>query len=411
MHPARTWKWILGVEDTVIETLHPEGDRLIVRVRPMARARRRCGRCGRRCSAYDRGDGRRRWRGLDLGTVRVYLEAESPRVRCVEHGVVVAAVPWARHGAGFTRAFDDMTAWLAKECAKTAIQALMRISWPTVGRIISRVMADAGPPSDRLKNLRRIGIDEVSYRKGQRYLTVVVDHDTGKLVWAAPGADKATLNRFFDLLGHDGCQTIELVSADAASWIREVVTDRCINAEMCMDAFHVVQWATQALDEVRRQYWRKARTWGQHWKAHDLRGARWALLKNPEDLTDRQRIVLAELQETNKDLFRAYLLKEQLRAVFQAPSDGATRLLDSWLVWARRCRLEPFVKVASTITQLRDQVVSALQHRLSNARVEATNTGIRLITRRAYGFHSPQALIALAMLRFGALCPDLPGRA
>ncbi len=130
--------------------------------------------------------------------MQAFVEADAPRVQCREHGVVVAAVPWARHGAGHTRAFDDTVAWLATQSSRTSVRQLMRVAWPTVGAIITRVRADIDAQVDRLAGLRRIGIDEISYKKNHRYLTVVVDHDTGRLVWAAPGNDKATLAAFFD---------------------------------------------------------------------------------------------------------------------------------------------------------------------------------------------------------------------
>ncbi len=184
----------------------------MVAVRPRKGAKRRCGRCGRRCAGFDQGQGRRRWRALDLGTVRAFLEADAPRVACPAHGVVVAQVPWARHGAGHTLAFDATAAWLAVHCSKQAVGELLRVAWRTVGRIVTRVAADATQAIDPLAGLRRIGIDEVSYKRGHRYLTVVVDHDTGRLLWAAPGHDAATLGRFFDLLGEQRCQQIRLAS-------------------------------------------------------------------------------------------------------------------------------------------------------------------------------------------------------
>jgi transposase len=121
---------------------------------------------------------------LDLGVVRAYLEAEAPRVCCPEHGVVVAAVPWARLGAGHTRALDDTAAWLAVHTSKQAVGELLRVAWATVGRIVTRVVADAEASRDRLAGLRRIGIDEVSYKRGHRYLTVVVDTTPGG--WCGP---------------------------------------------------------------------------------------------------------------------------------------------------------------------------------------------------------------------------------
>ena len=197
MRNARVWAGLFGVDHTVVERLEFDEDEqlLVAHVRPTRSRRGRCGRCDRRCRGYDRGEGRRRWRALDLGTVRAVLEADAPRVSCPEHGVVVAGVPWARHGAGHTYAFDDTVAWLAVACSKTAVTELMRIAWRTVGAIITRVSADLEASTDRLEGLRRIGIDEISYKRGHRYLTVVVDHDARRLVWAAPGRDKATLTR------------------------------------------------------------------------------------------------------------------------------------------------------------------------------------------------------------------------
>jgi transposase len=410
---ARLWARLLGVERTVVEGVEfdEEAGALVVAVRPCRGERRRCGICRRRCPGYDEGEGRRRWRALDLGTTRCYLEAEAPRVSCRRHGVVVAAVPWARHDARFTRSFDDQAAWLACQCSKRAVSELLRIAWLSVGRIVSRVAAEARARRDPLDYLVSIGIDEISHRKGQRYLTVVVDHASGLLVWAHPGRDRKTLHRFFDLLGDERCARIELVSADGADWIEEVVRERCPNASLCLDPFHVVKWASDALDEVRREVWNAARRAGQTADAKALKGARFCLWKNPEDLTRRQQARLAEIAQTNEPLYRAYLLKEQLRQALKLPAAEALALLEQWLAWARRSQLPPFVTLAQQITAHLPGIEAALTHGLSNARTESVNTRIRLIARRAFGFHSPEALIALALLSLGGLCPPLPGRA
>lgn len=250
MQSRTIWRRLLGVEKTVVEDVEFEEEfdgtvSLVASVRPTSRAASRCGVCGRKAGLYDRGEGRRRWRGLDFGEVQVFLEAEAPRVRCREHAVVVAAVPWARHGAGHTHAFDQQVAWLATQASKTAITVLMRIAWRTVGAIITRYWADTCAALDAFAGLRKIGIDEISYKKGHKYLTVVVDHDSGRLVWAAPGRDKATLGSFFDALaasgetvGEDRCSLITHVSADGAEWIAGVVASRCPNAVRCADPFN-----------------------------------------------------------------------------------------------------------------------------------------------------------------------------
>ena len=413
MRSARVWKRLLGVEHTVVEqVLYDEEDgAVIAMVRPTRSRRGRCGVCGRKCRGYDQGEGRRRWRALDLGVVQAFLEADAPRVRCAEHGVVVAGVPWARHGAGFTRTLEDTAAWLATHTSRSVVAELLRVAWRSVGRICERVAAEAAQHTDRFAGLRRIGIDEISHRKGQRYLTIVVDHDSGRLVWASPGRDEQTLEGFFDALGPTRCEGIELVSADAAGWIANVVARRCPQARICLDPFHIVAWATDALDEVRRETWNAARRGGDTTLARELKGARFALWKNPGDLTARQRGKLGRIAEVNRPLYRAYLLKEELRLVFKVKGPRAVALLDAWLAWARRCRIPAFVELANKIARHRAGIVAALTQGLSNALAESTNTKIRLLTRVAFGFHSPQALIGLAMLSLGGLCPPLPGRA
>ncbi len=402
----------LGVECAVVEDVAWEEEqtveaRLVLRVRPRHQERGRCPQCGSRCAGYDAGEGLRRWRAPDVGLVPVFVEAQAPRIECPHHGVLVARVPWARPGSRFTRTFEDTVAWLAVRTDKTTLSNLMSIAWRTVGRILERVSNTARATMDPLANLVRIGIDEVAYRKGHRYLTVVIDHDSGRLLWASPGHDEATLRTFFDSLGEERAKALQLVSADAAAWIANVVRERCPNAVLCLDPFHVVQWATRALDEVRRNVWNALRESGKSDLAQTLKHARWALWKNPEDLSAAQTTSLAAIQRDNASLYRAYLLKEQLRAVFQSGIQGI-ELLDRWLRWAARSKLKPFVKLARSVRNHRRGIYAALIHGLSNARIEAANTKLRLLTRLAYGFHSHAPMIALAMLKLGGLCPSLP---
>lgn len=412
MRTGSLWACLLGVEQTVVMNvrLDEEEGVLIARVRPHRRQRNKCGHCGVRRGRYDNGDGPRRWRALDLGTIRAYLEAPAPRVNCPEHGVVVAAVPWGRHDSPFTGSFEDQAAWLTTHTSKSTVSNLMRVVWRTVGGIVTRVVAEAESLVDRFAGLRRIGIDEISYRKGHKYLTVVVDHKRGRLLWAKEGHDEKTLALFFGKLGKRRCARIELVSADAASWIANVVKEWCPNAKLCLDPFHVVSWATDALDVVRREVWNEARRAGDTALAKELKDARFALWKNPENRTEKQDRQLASVAEINEPLFRGYLLKEQLREVFRLKGEAGKRLLQRWLVWARRCRIPSFVKVAKTITERLVDVEATLDSGLSNGLVESTNTKIRLLTRLAFGFHSAEPLISLAMLALGGLCPELPGR-
>lgn len=408
---ATVWRRVLGVDRaTVIESVEDEDDSIVAHVRPRRDSKRRCGRCGQRGPGYDQGEGRRRWRALDLGTVRCYLEADSPRVDCPTHGPTVAQVPWARHDTGHTRDFDDLAAWLVTHTAKSTLCELLRIAWRTVGSIIDRVVADGRAAHDPFDGLRRIGLDEISYKRGHRYLLVAVDHDTGRLIWVAVGKTKKTLEGFFDLVGEQRCKKIALVSADAAEWIGEVVAERCANATLCTDGFHVVKWATDALDDVRREVWNQARRSGMAAHADELKGARYALWKNPEDLTERQEAKLAWIATVNTRLYRAYLLKEQLRAIIRIKGRRGLKMLDAWLAWASRCRIGAFVELGRKIRKNRPGIEAALTHDLSNALIESTNTKLRVLHRMAFGFKKPEHLIALALLDRGGYCPPLPGR-
>jgi transposase len=305
--------------------------------------------------------------------------------------------------------------------SKSAVVELLRIGWRTVGAIVARVGAEIDTTIDRLDGLTRIGIDEISYKRSHRYLTVVVDHDTGRLVWAAPGRDQATLGRFFDELGDQRAARITHVSADMAGWIARTVAARAPAAVRCADPFHVVAWATDALDLERRRAWNHASgrrhtnpTLGGHvmatGHAKAFKWSRYALWKNPENLTDKQRAQLDWIAKTDPRLHRAYLLKEGLRVVFQLKGDTGKEALDHWISWARRCRIPAFVKLQRRIVKHRAAIDATLDSGLSNGLIESTNTKIRLITRIAFGFHGPEPLIALAMLALGGHCPALPGR-
>jgi transposase len=414
LRAVRVWRSVLGVQHTVIEKveLERQGEEevLVATVRPTRSRQGRCGRCDRQAPQYDNGEGPRRWRSLDTGMTRVYLQAAAPRVRCPTHGVVVAAVPWARHGSRFTSAFEDTVAWLACHAALSVLAVLLRVTWRSVATIITRVVAQRSATTDRLTGLRRIGVDEISYRKGHRYLLVVVDHDTGRLVWADKGRDSATLRRFFDVLGEERAALLTHISADGAEWIHTVAAERAPQALVCLDAFHVVAWATAALDAVRRGLGNQLRRDGKTDQAKALKNSRWALLKNPPALTGDQRTTVATIAKTNHPLYRAYLLKEQLREVFATKGATGRQLLAGWLSWATRSRIPEFAALAKTIKRFLPLIHNTLNHGLGNALSEATNTHLRLLTRRAYGYHSAEALIAMATLTRGRLCPPLPGR-
>lgn len=388
------------------------GLNVITVVVALRRRRLICPHCGHNTRyRYDTRPCPSRWRHLDLGVWRVQVEATLRRLRCPTHGVVVEAVPFARPGAHLTRDFDDLMAWLATRMDKTSIARLCRVSWRTVGRACERVVATE-LDSGRLDGLFRIGVDEISWRKHHKYLTLVVDHDRGVVVWGAQGRDAKTLDKFFDELGEDRSALIEAVSLDLGpAYLKSVqAPGHAPQAIVCADIFHVVKLVGDALDEVRRELWQQLRRLPDDRWAKDFKGSRWALLKNPEDLTDRQADQLARIRRNRGGIWRAYEMKEQFRAIFAGDltRDEAAVLLDRWCARAQRSRLAPFVKCARTMRARRDLILNAVEHGISNGRVEGLNTKVRLIVRRAYGFHSADAALALVMLGAGPIDLKLP---
>jgi transposase len=374
------------------------------------RSRRLTCPCGWSTAAvYDRS--RRRWRHLDLGAARLFLEAEVRRLACRRcQRVRTETVPWARPGARFTRDFEDVVAWLAQRTDKTTITRLLRCSWEAVAAIVVRVVA-AHIDDARLDGLYQVGVDEVSYRKGHRYLTVVADHDRdGAVIWAGEGKSGATLARFFDQLGAERAAQLRAVSVDLHGAYARVAGACAPQARVCADPFHVVKLANHALDEVRRGEWNRARhaagivrrpSGRIHTNpAADLvKHTRWALLKDPANLTVAQQQTLARLRRARHVLFRAWALKEELRDLYRLPPGRQSDAhLDAWLARACRSRIPAMVALSATIRAHRSQILAAVELGLSNSKLEGLNSKIRLINHRGYGHHTATAVIAMIYL-------------
>ncbi len=421
MHTKSLIKKLLRIDRIVIEDVNfeevAEEEICIIQARPLSRDAHRCPLCGKSCPGYDSASKRRRWRSLDFGTRRVYIEANAPRIKCVDHGVLVAKVPWARHKSEYTYDFENSVTWLTLHATSQDVSEYFRIDWHTVGSIARRVQEslEQSAPS-RFDNLEDIGIDETSYKKGHKYMTVVVDHKTGSLIWVRKGYGKTILTEFFKELTEEQRKSIKHVTGDGAKWISECVSDFCPNAERCVDPFHVVGWATDCLDEVRKVAARKAKKEASKEKVDPVKKKenkkveKYALLKNPENMTKNQQAFMEMLIKSNKMLYRAYLLKEKLRLVFKHTYDEAKKELNGWLKWAQRCRIPEFVELCKKIKRHKDAILAAIKYGLTNARIEAINNKIKVTIRMGYGYRNIDNLIALVRLKCSGEPFVLPGR-
>ncbi|MGI8800718.1 MAG: transposase [Solirubrobacteraceae bacterium] len=434
---------LLRLEGVWIRAVRFEPGRVVVEV-ALRRRRLVCPLCG--YSTRARRDTRpvdSVWRHLDLGTWRLEIHARRRRVDCPVHGVRAEAVPFARPHCGFTRDFEALVAWLATRTDKTTVKRLVRVDWGTVGRIIERVCVEEIDP-DRISDLYEIGVDEVSWRKQHRYLTLVVDHQRRRVVWGTAGAGAAAADTFFAELDPDqapvplapqpaepaeiGAQPpesqhaapepvgprprvgeraarLKAISLDMGAGYAKSAREHAPQAVICIDPFHVVALANKALDAVRREYWNEPRQVGDQQAAKRFKDARWALLKSPVNLTEKQAATHRQLKAAGGKPWRGYTLKEALRGIFSAglTIDDVTVLLDRFLSRAARSRLEPFVRLGQTIKKHRDGILAAIRLGITQGRTEALNNKVRLITRRAYGFHSAQAALALVLLTCGPI--------
>lgn len=386
------------------------GGPLVAKVALKARKRLSCPHCPFTTMAgYDTRWTESSWRHLDTSGRPLVLTMLRRRLVCPDHGVVVQGVPFARPGARFSRDFEDFIAWLVTRADKTTVATFARIAWRTVGAICQRVVDDQLDET-RFDGLVDIGVDEISWRKHHRYLTLVSDPATSKIVWGAPGKNAATLDGFFAQIGPVNTAGIEAVSMDMGAAFAKSVRANAPQATICIDPFHVVQIGTNALDTVRRQIWQQARALPDQSFAKKYKGSRYVLLKNPGNLTDTQQATLEAMRKDGGALWEAYQLKESLREIFAGDLDPAAvrQMIGQWCQTAAASAFPAFVTAAETIGKHAEGIYAAVTRGRSNGHHEGLNNKVRTMTRRSYGFHTPEAALALIMLACGPVDIRLP---
>lgn len=409
MRVTTAFNRVLGLRQASVVSVEFTGAGLVLGVR----RRKRLHQCP--CGAWLRArydTSRRRWRHLDFGACRVWLEADIARVDCPRCGQIrTEQVPWARLNSRHSKDFEDVVGWLAQQMNKTAVSKFMRCSWAAVDAIVGRVVAEHIDDA-RLDELYWIGVDEISYRRGHKYLTLVVNHDNGDVVFAVDGRTKDSFEQFFKALGPERKQQVEAVSMDMSGVYRPVTEEQAPNARIAFDPFHVIQYANKALDSVfganrdplpvavdrqgrpNRRIWRHTRT----------------ALRTGGDKLDRPRLALIHaLYYTHHDVWLAWTLKEDLRDFYAVVEpDKARRYLTRWIKKATTSGLVPMINLAKMVSNHFEGIVTAVELGLSNARLEGTNAKVRLIQRRGYGHHSPDSLIAMIYLCLGGITIQLP---
>lgn len=396
MRVTTAFNRMLGLDRTRVTAVRFDPAGVIVTVTPTWRSHR-CP-CGAIAGGYDHRT--RRWRHLDAGGTRLWLEADLWRVDCRGCGRVrTEAVPWARPGARLTSDLELLIAWLAQRTDKTSICRLLRVAWETVHRVVTNVVADH-LDEGRLDEVFNIGVDEISYKRGHQYLTVVADHDTGRVLHVGKGRGQQPLNEFFELMGPDRCRRVEAISMDMATIWRQPCADHIPQAAICFDPFHVIRWANQALETV---YSGVARNQSGA-TISDWRKTRYALRAGAETLDADHHTLINRLRRERYGLWRAWELKERLRDLYRTTDPQLARAhLTTWYRSAIRSNLAPFKQLARRIKHHFDGIIAAVEHGLSNSRLEGINAKIRLINKRGHGHPNTSNLTAMIHLCLGGI--------
>ncbi|MBZ5637442.1 MAG: ISL3 family transposase [Acidobacteriia bacterium] len=383
-----------------VREVREEAGHLVAEIERIEGRQLTCGRCSRRTRRVHSRRPRRRWRDLRVRDQTLVLAYSPCRVSCQACGPRIEHVPWADPWQRITRALSLALARLSRELSwkKTAMH--YGVDWKTVAAAVKSAV-ERGLKLRPWKALRVIGIDEVSRSKGQRYLTLVYDLERSRLVWIGENRDADTMKRFFEWLGPRRARSIVIVCCDMWSVYLAAVREKLPRAIVVFDRFHVVQHLNRAVDDVRRESWR--RLTGEEKSA--FKRTRWLWLKNPWNLVREEKRRLSALCRRNQPIVRAYYLKEAFQRFWDYKRPGwAEPYLKQWLWWASHSRLQPFKKFARMIREHLDGILAWTQLRVSNGALEGMNNKVKVVSHRAYGYRTTQTYITA--IWHG--CGDLP---
>lgn len=361
-----------------------------------------CPVCGSPAPAYDTTE--KTWRHLNFFQYEAYLTARVPRVKCpnADCGIKQVSVPWARSGSGFTLLFEALVMALVREMPVKAAAALLGEHDTRIWRVLDHYIQSARDKAD-YSEVKRVGIDETSARRGQDYISLFFDLDQRRLLFGTAGKDHGTVKAFTeDLKAHKGApENITAACIDMSKAFIKGIRTALPNAEITFDPFHLIQLMNDALGKVRAE---EARLFPEL-----LHGSRYAFLKNPENLTEKQDETLTKLSRYRLKTAKAYLIKLALQDVYFARTrDDAEALLKSWYNWAIRSQIDQVKKVARTVKDHWNGILAWFNSKLSNGFLEAVNGLIQATKRRARGYRSTKNLINMAYLIAGKLDFRLP---
>ena len=362
-------------------------------------SRFRCPKCGRSdVPAYDTKE--KRWRHLNFFQHQAYLHCPMPRVNCPECGIKSVELPWTRPGSGFTLLFEALIMALAREMTVSALARLIDENDTRIWRVIQHYVSEARK-KEVYDDVDKVAIDETSRKRGHHYVTLFVDLDQSKVIFATEGKDSASIGRFSnDFHDHGGDPDgVREVCCDMSPAFIDGVEQCLPNAQITFDRFHVMKIMSDAVDKVRRQEQNERK---------ELKRSRYIWLKNPENLTVKQSHQLEQLSQCNLKTVRAYQIRLNLREFWNQPLSQAEDYLKRWYFWATHSRLEPVKEAAYTIKRHWDGVVNFVKSKITNGILEGINSLVQAARNKARGYRSVEYFITMIYMIAGKLKFALP---
>tara|TARA_B100001013_G_scaffold293696_1_gene193831 strand:+ start:382 stop:1638 length:1257 start_codon:yes stop_codon:yes gene_type:complete len=386
--------WLENLEAPAVE----------VEILPRRNGLRICSGCGRVCPGYDTMPELRRFEFVPLWGIMVYFVYRMRRVECPACGIKVERVPWAEGKSSLTTEYKWFLARWARRMSWKEVAVTFRVSWEHVYEAVKHAVSWGLKHRD-LDHIESIGVDEVQWHKGHHYQTVVyqIDEYQKRLLWVGPERTSKTLLRFFRFLGKERTAKLQFICSDMWQGYIKVIRKKAGHAVHILDRFHVMQRIGKAINDVRAAEVKQLKADGYE---PILKGARWLLLKRPENLTDKQAIKLDELLQYNLKSIRSHLMKEDFQRFWEYRSPAwAGKFLDEWCTRAMRSKIEPMKKVARSLRKKRELILNWFRAggTISAGIVEGFNNKLKLITRKSYGFRTQNAYETALYHNLGAL--------
>lgn len=363
----------------------------------------RCPKCGRRGKIIRIGECRK-WRDMPFYGSTVFLWYAPREILCRTHGRIQERIPWAEQYSRHTYRFEYAVVLYCQLMTQKAAAALLGISTSTLSDLLHRIIHRVRD-GHKIQDIKTIGLDEVSHRKGKKFVTIVYDIDRSRVVWVGKGKGRATIDKFFnEMLTESQKKKIKYGTCDMSEAYIGALEAHCPNAKVILDRFHIAKSLNEAVDEVRKEEWRDADADTR--KA--LKGLRWLLYKHPLKRTKRDTRILNSLRKSNRRIHRAWILKDEFNRFwdYKVPW-AAERFLKRWGTTALKSRIEPVRKFVRTVRKHTDRILPYIGTGLTNAIAEGINRVVKIVKNRASGFRELYAFIDMIYLTVGDV--DIPG--